>query len=226
MPPTGDCSVGVGESFLERGHLGGRGGDAGPRRVNFLGPGTGAQFRERLFRGPDSALRGGDAIPRQVPSRGRIVALLLRAGVVGEQGFEAREILRRGVELGLRHRELRARGFHLRLGLANVFRAGAGHGEPQLRFGAGHVRAGALNGELHVARVERHHHLPGLDAIAFLDGEREDAATRLRREACLGGLDMTRHSQPVRGGLFGTRDEQREWREGNRECFALLICHF
>ena len=96
MPPTGDCTVGVGESLLERRDLRGGGGHAGACRIDLLGPGTGAQSGERFFRGPDAALRRGHAISRQVPSRRRIVSLLLRAGVVGEQGFESREVLRRG----------------------------------------------------------------------------------------------------------------------------------
>ena len=135
MPATGDCRVASVESLLERGDLRGGGGDAGAGGVDFLGPGAGAQFGERLFRGPHAALRRGDAIPRHVPPRRRIVSLLARAGVVREQGLEAREILLGGVELGLRGRDVGARGLDLRLRLADVFDARAGLDQPQLRFG-------------------------------------------------------------------------------------------
>ena len=73
----GRLQVGVGESLLERGDLGGRDGYTSPRRINLLGPRTGAQFGECLFGGPDPALSRDHAIPRQIPSRGRIVSLFL-----------------------------------------------------------------------------------------------------------------------------------------------------
>ena len=113
-------------------------------------------------------------------------------------------------ELRSRGGDFRARGFNLRLRLADVFDSRAGLHESQLRFCRGLLGLDAIDRQLHVARVERQHGLPRLHAIAFLHGEGEDAAAHFGREPRFGCFDVPRDAQPIARRLLPSTRWRRD----------------
>ena len=180
---------------------------------DLFGPGAGAELGEDLFRALDAALGLGDAIARHVAACLRVIALLARSRVVLEERVEALEVLFGGIELGSRGRDLGAGGVDLRLRLSQVFGARRCLHQPQLRFGGGAFRLGAVDRQLHVASVESEHDLPGLHAIAFLDRQGQHPAADFRGQSCLGGFNVTRDAHAVRGRLGGAGGNEEQKRK-------------
>ena len=161
------------------------------------------------------ALRGRQAVPRDVPPRRGIIALLARARVAGQQGFEALQVLLGGGELGLRGRDVGLCGGDLRFGLPDVLGPGAGEDQSKVGLGLLAVGAGALERQLHIARVEGEDLLAHLHAVTLANREGEDAAAGVGREPGFGGLDVPGDAERVGGwGLVAAgQQEKRESRE-------------
>ena len=221
MPPTGDFDGGVSESFLERGYLGCRSGDAGPRRVNFL---SGLE-PARSFMSASSAdlTRLCAEVTRSSPSL--LVAAssrcFLRAGVVGEQGFKRARSCAAASRLGLRHRDLRARGFHLRLGLADVFRAGAGQERAAVARQRRPRRAGAwMAAARRACRASSPPARAGRDRSLTVSVRMRPPVSGAER---VSGGSITGHSQPVRGA---SSEHATSSASGARATVSVLNCEF
>ena len=215
----------VAEGLLERRDLRADDGHAGAGGVDFFAAGAGADSGERFLGRAHAALRRRHPVARHIAPRRRIVALLAGAGVGLEQGFEALEVLFGGRQLRLGRRLLGLGRDNLRFGLPHVFGPRAGLHQPHLRLGRHAFRLRAVNGQLHVARVERQDGLAGLHAVAFLDGERQNASARFRREPHLGRFDVARHPNAVGRRLFRTADRQDQHRDGEHVFDLRHLCH-
>ena len=206
---------GVLQLVFERGNRRLRGGDAALGHGHLFAPGPGLHARQCGFGSLDPLLRRIDAGSRHVAPGGGIVALLLRSRLARQQQVETLQVGGGGVEFGPGGGNVGLRGLDLRLGLLHVFAAGRRAHQAQLRFGRRLLRLRAGDGELQVGGVDGQHDRAGLDAIAFLDVQRQHPSTHLGREPHLGGLDVAGDAQRV--GIGGGRAGGRGGEHGNDE---------
>ena len=220
-------SVRVLELLLQCGDGGLRGGDARLRHAYFLGSGAGVDTGEGRLGGLHPVVGGGEPGLGDVEPRGGVVALLLGAALAFEQQLEALEVGGGGRYFGLRRGDVGAGGAHLGLGLTHVLGAGGHTHQPELRFGRCLFGARARDRQFDVGRIDGEDARAGLDAIAFLHVEGEDAASRLGRQADVGGLHMTGGAQAIGivGLLAGGGEEREDGDGGARSRAGLSVGH-
>ena len=192
IPDTGAVTVASAIAFPDRDPRGG-GSHTGER----LDPSRRAPARSLATTG---ARPGHGPAPRR---RSRAIAPVTASSrlcvtrVRGKERFEAIDVgLRRG-QFHFDGAHLRVGGRRLRVGLADVFDTSAGDEKSKLRVGLVPLRPGAGERELRVGRVEACHEVAGLDAVALVDAQLDQASADLRGNLDVRGLDLAGHTRAV-----------------------------